>query len=95
MDPTVDVLTIYPAAWAALFSGLAEGLIFGLVGLATAALVLTVLAVALGNLICRLDEGPDEIGLAALAGQSANNAHGIIVQLAAVRQRRQQEQRRA
>jgi hypothetical protein len=59
MDPTIDVLTIYPAAWAALFQGLAESLIYGIVGMATAAITATVLVVTLGGLrdCCRTD-GP-------------------------------------
>lgn len=90
MDPTIEVLTIYPAAWAALFQGLAEGLIYGLVGVATAAIVATVLIVTMGSLrdCCRTD-GP-------LAGLSQPDADELpaIINLTAVRRERAQGQRR-
>lgn len=99
MDPTVDVLTIYPAAWAALFAGLAEGLVFGLVALSTAALVVTVLAVILGSLTGQSDDGPETGALAALRRPAydgpAYDDRGVVVQLAVVRQQRQQERLRA
>ncbi|MCC7368971.1 MAG: hypothetical protein IT306_11140 [Chloroflexi bacterium] len=50
MDPTASILSIYPAAWAALFQGLAEGLVFGLVVIASLALLTAVLAVSLSGL---------------------------------------------
>ena len=34
MDPTIEALTIHPAAWAALFQGLAEAIAYGLAVLA-------------------------------------------------------------
>lgn len=92
MDPTVDVLTIYPAAWAALFQGLAEGLIYGLVGMATAAITATVLVVTMGNLRdgCRTD-GPDG-PLSAVSQPDADELSGVI-RLAAVREERRQRSR--
>jgi hypothetical protein len=43
MDPTIDVLTIHPAAWAALLEGLARSLIYGLTIIATLVVVMTTL----------------------------------------------------
>lgn len=85
MDPTIEVLTIYPAAWAALFQGLAESLIYGLVGMATAAIVATVLIVTLGSLRdCRRTDGP----LTDLT-QPLTDDLPAIVNLAVVREHRQ------
>ena len=90
MDPTIEVLTIYPAAWAALFQGLAEGLIYGLVGIATAAIAATVLIVTVGSLrdCCRGDDP-----LAGLSQPVADDLPAII-QLATVRQQRQRRRGR-
>ena len=49
MDPTVAALTIYPAAWAALFQGLAEGLTYGLATVASGALIVTAVVGGLGG----------------------------------------------
>lgn len=90
MDPTIEVLTIYPAAWAALFQGLAEGLIYGLVGIATAAIVATVLIVTLGSLrdCCRTDGPFTDLS------QAVNDDMPGIVNLAVVRQQRQRRRGR-
>jgi hypothetical protein len=45
MDPTIEALTIHPAAWAALFQGLAEGIAYGL---AVVASVLVVIVAVVG-----------------------------------------------
>ena len=85
MDPTIEVLTIYPAAWAALFQGLAQSLIYGLVGVATIAILLTVLTVTLGSLRdCCREGGP-------LSGLSQPDPDELpaVIQLAVVRQQRQ------
>ena len=86
MDPTVDVLTIYPAAWAALFQGLAEGLIYGLVGVASVAIAATVLTVTVGG-CCAARPVPG-----GLAGPSASQLATIVP--AAWRPARQQARRR-
>ena len=90
MDPTIEVLTIYPAAWAALFQGLAEGLILGLVGVATVAIGVTVIIVSMGSLRdCFRTCGPNA-GLA----QPAGDELPAIINLATVRQTRQRGRRR-
>ena len=90
MDPTIEALTIYPAAWAALFQGLAEGLIYGIVGMATAAILATVLIVTMGSLrdCCRTD-GP----LAGLAQPDPDTLPAVI-NLAVVRLQRARGARR-
>ena len=90
MDPTIEMLTIYPAAWAALFQGLAEGLIYDLVGMATAAIVATVLIVTLDSLrdCCRTDEPLTDLS------QPVPDELPAIVQLAVVRQQRQRRRGR-
>ena len=45
MDPTIEALTIHPAAWAALFQGLAQGIAYGL---AIVASVLVVIVAVVG-----------------------------------------------
>jgi hypothetical protein len=49
MDPTIEALTIHPAAWAALFRGLAEGIAYGLAIVASVMVVTTVLLGWLGG----------------------------------------------
>jgi hypothetical protein len=49
MDPTIEALTIYPAAWAALFQGLAEGIAYGLASIAGVLVVSVVLIACLGG----------------------------------------------
>jgi hypothetical protein len=94
MDPTVDVLTIYPAAWAALFQGLAEGLVVGLVGFASVALVATVLAVCLSGLAGHREEEP-AVGTRETLTSRSTDERGVVVQLAVVRQRRLEARQRA
>ncbi|MGE3271643.1 MAG: hypothetical protein AB7P40_23025 [Chloroflexota bacterium] len=72
MDPAVDVLTIYPAAWAALFQGLAEGLTYGLVGVASAILLAAVVTSALSR---RYMVGPT---LESLAETSPDGLDSIV-----------------
>jgi hypothetical protein len=55
MDPTMSALTIHPAAWMALFQGLATGVAYGL---AIVAGVLVVSATLLGGLSSR--EEPEQ-----------------------------------
>lgn len=49
MDPTIEALTIYPAAWAALFHGLAEGIAYGMAIIASVLVVSVVLTACLGG----------------------------------------------
>lgn len=49
MDPTIEVLTIRSAAWAALFEGLTEGLLYGFAGVAVALVVMALLLSWLGR----------------------------------------------
>jgi hypothetical protein len=49
MDPTIEALTIYPAAWAALFQGLAEGIAYGMAIIASVVVVSVVLTACLGG----------------------------------------------
>lgn len=49
MDPTIEALTIYPAAWAALFHGLAEGIAYGMAIIASVLVVSVVLSACLGS----------------------------------------------
>jgi hypothetical protein len=49
MDPTIEALTIHPAAWAALIEGLAEGVAYGSAMVASVLVVAVVLAVSLGG----------------------------------------------
>lgn len=45
MDPTIEALTIHPAAWAALLQGLAEGVAYGAAAIGSI-LVVTVVSIA-------------------------------------------------
>ena len=49
MDPTIEALTIHPAAWAALFQGLAEGIAYGLAGIASTLVVIAAVLVWFGG----------------------------------------------
>jgi hypothetical protein len=49
MGPTIEALTIYPAAWAALVHGLAEGIAYGLAIIASVLVVSVVLIVGFGG----------------------------------------------
>lgn len=85
MDPTTSILSIYPAAWAALFQGLAEGLVFGMVVIASLALLTAVLAVSLSGLgaVAR-----GTVRLPSLSASPSDEDLAGIVNLAVVRQRR-------
>ena len=49
MDPTIEALTIHPAAWAALFQGLAEAIAYGLAVLASILVLMVALFGWLGH----------------------------------------------
>jgi hypothetical protein len=49
MDPTIEALTIHPAAWAALFQGLAQGVAFGAAVIASVLVVTVVLIACFGG----------------------------------------------
>src|SRR6266511_1217319 len=49
MDPTIEALTIYPAAWAALLQGLVEGVAYGAAVVASVLVVTVVLIACLGG----------------------------------------------
>jgi len=49
MDPTIEALTIHPAAWAALFQGLAEAIAYSLAVLAGILVVMVALFDWLGH----------------------------------------------
>ena len=61
MDPTIEALTIHPAAWAALFQGLAEGIAYSLAIVASGLVASTAL---LGRISQppRADEAPHASG---------------------------------
>ena len=85
MDPTTSILTIYPAAWAALFQGLAEGLVFGMVVIASLALLMAVLAVSLSGLGAVVQ---GTVRLPSLPGSQDEELAGIV-NLAVVRELRE------
>jgi hypothetical protein len=75
MDPTVAALTIYPAAWAALFQGLAEGIAFGLAAAASVAVIVTAVVGSLGGRE-RVQETIDAAGaILVIQRQTAPAAH--------------------
>jgi hypothetical protein len=49
MDPTIEALTIYPAAWAALLEGLIHGLAYGLAIIASILVIVAALLACLGG----------------------------------------------
>ena len=63
MDPTIEALTIHPAAWAALFQGLVEALAYTLAVVASLLLVMAALFGWLGNR-AGAEESPAALALA-------------------------------
>jgi hypothetical protein len=80
MDPTVAALTIYPAAWAALFHGLAEGIAVGLAAAASIAVIVTAVVGSLGGR-ARVEEAVDGLAeaVAVRAPQHLNDLGAILV----------------
>jgi hypothetical protein len=93
MDPTIEVLTIHPAAWAALFQGLAEGIAYGLAIGAT----LIVAAVALVSWRGRpvpVEDALDALGLGEASAQPAVQPLWIPAQPHTTRRRPRHGRRR-
>ncbi len=81
MDPTIEALTIHPAAWAALLQGLAEGVAYGAAAIGSV-LVVTVVSIAgLGGRKAAegdLDRAPEpQIAVAGPEGES-RDLGGIV-----------------
>jgi hypothetical protein len=68
MDPTIEALTIQPAAWAALFRGLAEGIAYGLAVAASVAIGVGAVLDWLGG------RGRSEVTLDGLASTAVEGA---------------------
>jgi len=89
MDPTIEALTIHPAAWAAFLQGLAEGVAYGVAVVAGGLVVIVVSIACLGGRQSADDDldgatGPvvtpvTEPGLAVAAAATAPRSLGGIV----------------
>ena len=79
MDPTIEALTIHPAAWAALFQGLAEAIAYGLAVFASILVLMVALFGWLGNR-AGADESPAAPALPGLPSGLGSLGPVLLVQ---------------
>jgi hypothetical protein len=81
MDPTIEALTIYPAAWAALLQGLVDGVVFGAAVIASVLVVTVVLIACLGGR-SETKDGLDEVAEEVVAHVAEPRAPGSVMPMA-------------